>query len=127
MKRRRWSLTLMANRAAESVCRMILEDISGVHSVRKPNIRHPRIVDSVVARNAAVHGLQLRNTNLFQLNAEIARDGAPVMVRSFRLKNRLVLLLDAIPLRQEILPNRSGHQVADGQKARPQQDPAIFA
>jgi len=113
MKGSRRTLALVTDGAAKSIDGVVLEDVARMNGVRQRNIGHPRIVNSVMTGNAAVHSFELRNADLFQFDTKIARDGAALVVLGFRIQNCPVLFLQAVPLGVEIFANRGGNQVAN--------------
>ena len=118
-KRGRRSLPVMADGASEAIHGMLIEDARGVDTVGQRDIRHSRIVNPVVAGDAAVHRPQRRQADLFQLDVELGQQFAPALVRCFFPEDFAVLALYRAPLRQIVLVYRGAHQVNDGETRWP--------
>jgi hypothetical protein len=70
---------------------------------------HPRIVNSIVAGDAAVYCAECRKASLLHLDAEFAQQFAATVVGGFLPEDVLVLALHDLPLGQVVLAYRGTH------------------
>ena len=104
---------------------MLVEDMTGMGTMRLWDIGHARIVDAVVAGDAAIHRAECGDAGLLHLHAELGEQFSAAIIGGFLAKNVAVFLLHGPPLRQIVLAHRCAHQIDDGDDARHQQEPAI--
>ena len=119
------ALPVVAYRAAEAIHGMLVEDMTGMSTMRLWDIGHARIVDAVVAGDATIHRAKCRYACLLHLHAKPGEQFSATIVGGFLAKYVAVFLLHGQPLRQIVLAYRRIHQIDDGDDARHQQEPAI--
>src|ERR1051325_5240916 len=104
---------------------MLVENMPRMCTVRLLDIGHARIVDAVMAGDAAIHRAERGDAGLFHLYAELGEQLSAAIVGGFLAKNVAIFLLHGPPLRQIVLAHRGADQIDDGDDARHQQEPAI--
>src|SRR5271157_1488355 len=104
---------------------MLVENMPRMRTVGLRDVGHARIVNTVVAGDAAVNGAERRDTDLLHLDAVFDQQFAAAVVGGLVPKKSLIPALYALPLREVVLLHGSAHQVADGDEAGHQQQPAI--
>src|SRR5579864_5081548 len=104
---------------------MLVEDMPRMCTVRVLDIGHARIVDAVMAGDAAIHRAERGDAGLLHLYAELGEQFSAPIVGGFLAKNVAIFLLHGPPLRQIVLAHRGADQIDDGDDARHQQEPAI--